>query len=595
MAAKGSQQAPAAAQRQQLLAQAVQLHRQGAWGQAQQCYEQLLSQDPQHYDALQLLGVLASQNQDYAASVALITKAIAVEPGHASAHSNLGFAYKALGRFEAAVQSYQKALALQPDFVQAHLQCGLAYLGWEQPQPALAHFDCVIALQPEQAQAHCNRGVALAKLGRLQEAVAAYQAALRAQPDVPEVYFNWGNALHALREYAPALQAFDHAIALRADYADAWTNRGNVCKALSRLEEALACYDRAIAISPDDPNAYVNQGVAYFESLMLDKAVASCDRAIALQPEHAEAQWNKALALLLSGDLAQGFALHEWRWRRSTFSSQRRHFGQTLWLGQTPLAGKTILLHAEQGLGDTIQFCRYCALVQALGARVVLEVQAPLMGLLAQLPGVDVLVQQGHALPPFDLHCPLLSLPLAFQTRLDSIPAARHYLSSAPDKRAAWAQRLGARTRPRIGLAWRGSALHKNDHHRSMALAELLRHLPPGYAYVSLQKEVPDQDVDALQAHQIAHFEDAIEDFTDTAALCDLMDGVVSVDTSVAHLAGALGKPVHLLLPRVPDWRWLLERQDSPWYPTMRLYRRDTQRDWMIDPELFGRDVQKRP
>ncbi|NDH68247.1 MAG: tetratricopeptide repeat protein, partial [Gammaproteobacteria bacterium] len=484
------------------------------------------------------------------------------------------------------------ALHINPDFAEAHLHCGLAYMGMDQQVQAIRSFDRVIALRSNDALAYCNRGVAMAKIGRFEDAISDYKTAALFKSDFPEVYFNWGNALQSLRSYEMAITAYDQAIAIRFDYADAYTNRGNAYKELDRHHEAIASYASAIENKPDNVEAYLNLGVTHYECLELEKAQACYDKVIQMQPDYAEAYWNKALALLLSGDLENGFKLHEWRWKRSTFSSKRRNFKQALWLGTEPLHGKTILLHAEQGLGDTIQFCRYCEAVQALGATVLLEVQAPLVGLLSSLQGVSRLIAQGDPLPDFDFHCPLMSLPLAFKTRLDSIPASPHYLCSQPDKRALWELKLGTRKSRRIGLAWSGSEIHKNDKNRSIELAELMRQLPAGHSYVSLQKEVREKDKAALEEFNIAHFEDAIDDFSDTAALCDGMDLVISVDTSVAHLAGALGKPVLLLLPFVSDWRWMLESVYSPWYPTMRILRQKSTKIWPISDSVVAKNME---
>ena len=565
--------------KQQLQA-ALELHRKGAWSEAKLLYEGILDSQPDNFDALQLLGVLASQTKNYEASAALIAKAIAINPSQATVHSNLGFALKSLGRYAESVDSYLNAIKLKPDFADAHMHCGLAYLGLGQPLQAIDSFDQAIALRIGDAQAYCNRGVALAKLGRFEEAIASYQMALSFKPDFPEAYFNWGNALKLERRYAMAIATYDQAIALRADHADAYTNRGNALKELDRFTEAIESYASAIAAKPDHVEAHMNQGVAHYECLEIEKALACYDRSLQIQADYAEAQWNKALALLLSGDLENGFQLHESRWRRSTFTSKRRDFKQPLWLGDASLQGKTILLHAEQGLGDTIQFCRYCEAVQALGATVLLEVQAPLVGLLASLRGVSRLIRQGDPLPDFDFHCPLMSLPLALKTRPGSIPSDVRYLASEPDKQARWKLKLCNRNKPIVGIVWSGSEQHKNDENRSIGLAELMRHMPSDYTYVSLQKEIRDSDKAALEKFNIEHFEDEIEDFSDTAAMCDLMDFVISVDTSVAHLSGALGKSVCLLLPFVPDWRWLLDRDDSPWYESIKLYRQGKEMRW---------------
>lgn len=572
---------------QQHLQEAVELHRNGALGDAQQLYKRVLARQPDNYDALQLLGLLASQTNNFEAAVALIGKAISINPNHANAHFNMGYALRALGRYPEAVQSYIQSQKLNPDSADAYLQCGLAYIGMNHLVQAIACMDRAIQLCPNDALAYFNRGVALARLGHFDAAIDAYEIATTCHSDFPEAYFNWGNALQSLKRYELAVAAYDKAIAIRQNFADAFTNRGNALKSLDRHQEAIGSYAAAIECKSDNVEAWLNMGVAHYESLDIDKAVVCYDRALEINSQYEEAHWNKALALLLNGDLENGFKLHEWRWKRRTFSSKHRDFKQPLWLGDESLQGKIILLHAEQGLGDTIQFCRYCEEVQRMGATVLLEVQAPLVGLLSSLRGVSRLISQGDIVPDFDFHCPLMSLPLAFKTRLDTVPASHHYLSSESDKRAAWKLKLAAINYPKVGLAWSGSDKHKNDKNRSIELAALMEELPPHYAYVSLQKEIRQSDLVALEKYNISHFEDAIEDFSDTAALCDLMDFVISVDTSVAHLAGALGKPVHLLLPEVPDWRWMLAREETPWYPSMKIYRLDSDRKLSIIGSIF--------
>jgi hypothetical protein len=289
------------------------------------------------------------------------------------------------------------------------------------------------------------------------------------------------------------------------------------------------------------------------------------------------------LCNLLTGNFKAGWLGYEWRWKveDSTSFQINRHFSQPLWLGEESLTDKTILLYAEQGFGDTIQFCRYVSLVAQLGAKVILEVQRPLVKLLTGLQGVSQIIAWGDTLPAFDYQCPLLSLPLAFKTELHSIPSVPQHINSDREKVIKWQTQLDEKTKLRIGLVWSGSTLHKNDHNRSLVLSRLLQCLPSDIEYVSLQREIRDVDQEVLAQHpEIKYFGDALEDFTDTAALCELMDIVISVDTSVAHLAATLGKPTWVLLPFNPDWRWLLDRDDSPWYPSVKLYRQEKISDW---------------
>lgn len=377
-----------------------------------------------------------------------------------------------------------------------------------------------------------------------------------------------------------AVELIGKAIEINPNDPLAYSNRANALKELKRFDAALASYDKAIILQPDDMQAHLNRGYTLQQLMRLDAALASFDKAIALQPDCAEAWCSKAVALLLKGELGLGWEMFEWRWKLTKSDLKARPFSQPLWLGKEPLAGRTVLLHAEQGFGDTIQFCRYAKLVADTGARVILEVPKPLSGLLEGLEGVTQLVETGETLPAFDYHCPLLSLPLAFKTGLASIPGSSPYLSSDAGKRRQWSELLGAKTRPRIGLVWSGSTFHKNDRNRSLTLAAVLRHLPDEFEYVSLQKEVREVDTDALNNSTVRHYGDRLADFAETAALCDLMDIVVSVDTSVAHLAGALGRTTWLLLPYVPDWRWMLDRDDSPWYQSFKLYRQSEDRQW---------------
>lgn len=446
---------------------------------------------------------------------------------------------------------------------------------------AQALHEDILKTQPKHYDSLHLLGVIAAETGHNQSAVDLIRKAIELNPNNAAFHSNRGIALKELKQLEAALESFDKAIAIKPDYAEAYYNRGIALAELKQFDAAVESFDKAIAIKPDYTKAHFNRGAALADLRRLNAAVASYDRAIAIKPDYAEAYWNKSLALLLDGDFANGFALHEWRWKLSTFTSPRGNFPQPLWLGKESLVGKTILLYSEQGLGDTIQFCRYINLVSDSGARVILVVEKSLVGLLKELAEVSVLVSKGSLLPSFDCHCPLLSLPLAFKTNLDSIPCSPKYLSADPNKLTTWAKRLGEKTRPRVGLVWSGSGEHKNDHNRSVALSELIQELPTDYQYVSLQKEVRDLDKSTLESRaEILHFGDELADFTDSAALCELMDVVISVDTSVAHLSGAMGKPTWVLLPFVPDWRWLLDRDDSPWYPSVRLYRQPTPGDW---------------
>ena len=371
------------------------------------------------------------------------------------------------------------------------------------------------------------------------------------------------------------------AIAIDPRHAEVLCNRGAALRMLNRFEEALADYDRALAVMPRYASAWNNRGVALAALNRHREALESYERALEIDPGFARGRFNRAISRLTLGDFEGGLPDYELRWSGSELRTAPRTFAQPRWTGREDLRGKTILLHAEQGFGDTIQFCRYVPLVKERGAKVVIEVQAPLEALLARVAGVDQVIASGKSLPAFDFHSPFASLPLAFGTRVDSIPNDVPYFSALPERVDRWRERLGGTSGPRVGLAWSGSAILRNDRNRSMSLAMLASAVGnTGCSLVSLQKDVRDSDRGALEGSGIARFESEIGDFEDSAALASLMDVVVCVDTSVAHLAGALAKPVWLLLPFSPDWRWMLEREDTLWYPTARLFRQERIGDW---------------
>jgi hypothetical protein len=405
---------------------------------------------------------------------------------------------------------------------------------------------------------------------------------------------NSGLALHTQGFHLEALEKFHAGLALEPNNPIIFNNRGVCYSSLDLFEDAIQSYKLATALEPRYVEAHNNLGNAQVKLCQHEEALDSYDLALSLDPGYVEAYWNKALALLQLGRFSEGWVLHESRWAKPSFQPIVRHFPQPIWDGSFSIAGKTLLLYAEQGLGDTLQFVRYVSKFHALGARIVLEVQAPLVPLLDGLFDVDSLVKQGDPLHPFDCHCPLMSLPLAFQTTLTTIPSAVPYLKPSPDKERFYSEKLGPTSQLRIGLVWCGDPRHQNDKHRSIALSELMVALPPGFEYVSLQSEIRDSDRQVLEnSDRLVHFGPELNDFSDTAALCALMDVVVCVDTSVAHLSGALGKPTFLLLPYNPDWRWLLERTDSPWYPTMQLYRQAQLGSWQSALEKVNADLLK--
>jgi tetratricopeptide (TPR) repeat protein len=560
----------------------------------------LLSGMPDYFDALFLAGIMAEQAGKAERAVELLSKAVTVRPDVAEAHYNHGVALGDLRRFEEAVASYERAIALKHDYADAYFNRGVALAELGRTVQAIESYDRAIAFNPGYAEVHNNRGIALDHLKRYEEALANYDRAIALKPDYARAHNNRGVALVRLERHADALASYDRAIALKSDYADAFANRGIALGELDRPAEALRSYERAIALNPRYAEAFYNRGNALRDLNRHAEAIVSYERALALKPDYAAAHWNLADCCLLLGDFARGWQEYEWRWKLERNQNFQSDFQRPLWLGAEPLEGRTILLHAELGFGDTLQFCRYTREVAALGARVVLEVQPALLPLLSGLEGVALSVARGDRLPLFDCHCPLMSLPLAFKTDLTNVPVHIPYLHSDAKRVDLWRQKLRNTGKPRIGVVWSGSMALRNDR-RSMALKDLLPLVREWAEWVSLQKEVRDSDAVLLASRPDLRDAGAeLNDFADTAALVGLMDVVVTVDTSVAHVAGAMGKPVWIMLPFNPhDWRWMLNREDSIWYPTARVFRQPANGDWAsvvgrIDDELvrqFGARV----
>ena len=430
------------------------------------------------------------------------------------------------------------------------------------------------------ASAGVRRAIELHRAGQVAEAAAEYQRLLAAHPSDPQLLLGLGTLLLQTGDPERGLELIERLLAAVPNHPIALSNRGNALRSLGRPAEALLSYDRAIAARPDHPSAYYNRGALLQELRRFDEALRDYERAIALGPDSVDAHWNKALLQLVRGNYEEGWRLYEWRWQGPQ-KGEARSFAQPLWLGRENLQGRRILLHAEAGLGDTIQFCRYALRVAALGAQVLLEVQSPLRSLVSTLRGPHAVLGRGDALPVFDLHCPLMSLPLAMKTTVSSIPADVPYLFADPAKVSDWRFRLGAGAGVRVGIAWSGNSLYRNDRQRSIPLDLLAGLLSLPFEFHILQKDVRPDDMATLQRLGRAQWHGSrLNDFSDTAALVELMDLVISVDTSVAHLAGALGKEVWILLPFHPDHRWFLDRGDSPWYPTATLLRQPRPGDW---------------
>ena len=515
------------------------------------------------------------------AALANYDRAVGIRPDFARAHHNRGILLEKIGRHHEALASYDRALSVRPDFAAALSNRGNVLHHLNRLPEALESHDRAVQLRPDFAMAHYNRGRVLQDLNRQDEALASYDCAIASQPQFAEAFSNRGNVLLELNRLTEAVASYDRAVDIRPDFPQAFSNRGSALEKLARYDEAVASFDRAIALKPDYSDARSNRGIVLGQLQRFDDALADFAGAVAASPSNAEAHFGEAEVRLLRADFDRGWKEYEWRQQAQQLRHSQRNFAGPLWLGENEITGKTILLHAEQGFGDTIQFCRYVPLVAQRGARIIFEVQDSLKELMSSLVGATDIVVSDSVLPDFDVHCPLLSLPLAFGTRLETIPSAVPYLRAPSHRVIDWNTRLGPKRRPRIGIAWSGRPTHKNNRNRSISLDSLLPLLDVDATFVSLQKDVrPGDAVTLSERTDLLHFGDELHDFSETAALIANMDLVISVDTSVAHVAGALAKPLWVMLPFTPDWRWLLDRDDSPWYPTARLFRQDSTRSW---------------
>ena len=517
-------------------------------------------------------GVLRTLGRD-AEALACFRRAIELAPDRAGLHATLASALQDLGHAAEALAAFERAIALRADIAFLHVNRGNLLRGFGRNTEALAAYDNALRLDPNLIGALANRGLVLQELGQFPAALASIDRAIARNDSLMELHFNRGNVLRDMGRMEDALAAYDRAMALDPNHPGVLCNRGSVLNGLNRYAEAAENFNRALALRPGYVEALSNRGTNHQDQGQLAEAVADFDAALAADPQRHDVAWNKSLALLLGGDYSAGWPLHEARKLKQN-PVANLEFGVPLWLGEGELRGKKLFLRGEQGLGDTLQFCRYALLASARGAKVTLSVQTPLLRLLRQfMPDIDVI---DYDIRParLDLHAPLMSLPLAFGTTLDSIPVPGGYLRPFDADWAPWITRLGEKTRPRIGLAWSGNPAHRNDRNRSMGLAALRPLFAHDADFISLQTELRAGDAEIIDTvENLRHFGPLLRDFADTAGLIATLDLVITVDTAVAHLAAAMGKPTWILLPHNPDWRWLLNRTDSPWYRSARLFR----------------------
>ncbi len=579
----------------QLLHRALALHRADDWLAAQAMYAQILQQQPDHLDALYLSALAAQQSGQPEQAQLKLEAALQLHPTQAALHIALGNLYRDRQQFDQAQACYQAALGHDPRNTDAFYQSGIAYHELGDLTRAIDAYSDALALEPAHVECLINLGVVSKALGSDKDALQFYQKALELAPENLAALFNLG-VLHAdAQRFAQAIDIYRRLLGIAPDHAPAVLNLGLAFKCLGKLEAAAEWFQRAVQLLPQSLAAWQNLAATCYELGKFDQAEAYFQHALILAPSDAALCYSLSLVALARGDYAAGWPAYEARWQGAESSIRhRRNFTQPQWLGQD-IAGQTILLHAEQGLGDTLQFVRYAALVAQTGARVILECQPPLLRLLhsslQSVAGIELIVAAGTVVPPFDWHCPLLSLPMAFGTRLETVPSTTPYLSVDTALAQQWASRVQALNLERslrVGLVWAGdaqrsaSALQRFDQRRSLHLSQL--HALAGcqaVSFFSLQLGEAALQLAAAPADMRIHdLTVGIEDLADTAALIAQLDLVISVDTAVAHLAAALGKPIWLLSRYDACWRWMRGRDDSPWYPTMRLFRQPSPGDW---------------
>jgi tetratricopeptide (TPR) repeat protein len=561
---------------------------QGRLDEAVEEYRRAVSLRPDQVDAWNNLGAALAQLNQLGEAESSLREVLRLRPDNAEAHSNLGIVLRKAGRLDEAVACYHAALRLKPAYPEALNNLGVALSQQGRAEDAAAAYQEALRLRPTYAEAHNNLGLALRDLGRTEPSLASFREAVRLRPAYAEAHKNLGNALAKEGRLEEALASVREAVRLKPNHADSHNSLGNVLTDLGRLDEALDCLREALRLAPESPEALNNLANLHMKAGRLDEALACYDRTLALRPDYPLARANRGQTLLLAGDFDRGWADYESRYRCKEYALPP--LLQPLWNGE-PLEGKRILLYGEQGLGDTLHFVRYAPLVKARGAAVTVGCPASLIPLLSSCPGIDYLVGETTVGPTYDYYAPLLTLPRILGTRLDSVPAAVPYMSAEPTRVEAWRDRLASAGRFKVGMCWRGNTRNPYNRHRALPPEQFaMLGRVPGVRLVCLQRDAtPEELRQAAGQVELFHPGDHWDEdgaFLDTAAVMRNLDLVVSADTSLAHLAGALAVPVWVALPYAPDWRWFLGREDSPWYPTMRLFR---QAEWGRWDDVFDR------
>ncbi len=544
--------------------------------QAEKIYYQIIEQEPNRIEAYINLGNAVLSQGRIEEAIAYYQQAITLEPSYDLAYYHLGYALQSQGRIEEAIAYYQQYLTRQPLDAGANYNLGHALQTQGFLEGAIACYQQVLNIDPNNYQTINNLGAAFQMQDKLEEALNCYQKLITLKPNDARAFHNLGRVFQKQGKVEEAIAYYQQTLIFDPNQPIACNDLGTIFHAQGLLDKAIAYYEKAFNLDSNYALAHYNLGVLLMENSQFEKAIGCFNRAIEINPNYADAHWNRGLILLKWGDYERGFAEYEWRWRRE--QTPPPPFPQPRWAGEE-LEGKTILLYAEQGFGDTIQFIRYAPLVQARGGIVVVECHEPLVRLLKTISSIDRVIARETTLPEFDVHVPLMSLPYIFGTTLETVPNQVPYLNYDQSPRLS--------TEPsslmKVGIVWAGNPDFAGNHQRSCTLNHFLGILDtPGVAFYSLQKGIAVEELAQLSQKVISQ----VDDFADTAAVIAQLDLIITVDTAVAHLAGALGKPVWVLLAFNPDWRWMLEKEDSPWYPSMRLFRQRQSGDWA---EVFAR------
>lgn len=576
----------------------------------------ILEIQPDNGYIIYLAGLIYSQLKNYPSAIDFLIKAATLNPCNSDVYYNLGNALQGGRRYDEALVSYRRSLDLNPGNADAYNNLGTILLQQGELDEAITNYQRAISLSSDNGLIYNNLGNAFRAKGNHDGAVRCYQQAINRLPDSCDVYNNMGNVCIDKKEFRLALDYYEAALKCGSDNALTYYNMANAFKDLQDYEQAEKNYQKALHVDPDFIEAYYNLGnvqrfmgkydaainnyeetlrrkqnyfeaynnlgVAFKEKGDIKSAIASYQKAVMINPNIAETQWNLSLAYLLNGDFEEGWKRYEWRWQKGDYASYKRNFSQPQWEGED-ISGKVLYLHAEQGYGDAIQFVRYAGLIAQEGTRVILEAPKNLARLFLTVKGVDQIVTRSDDIPDFDFHCPLLSLPGVFGTIMETVPARVPYIYADPEIQKIWHEKLlKHEAKFKVGLIWSGNPEHKNDRNRSVAFDYLIPlFCLQRIVFFSLQKGETAKEVTNLpEGLHIIDYADELNDFADTAGLIMNLDLIITVDTAAAHLAGALGKPVWTMLPYAPDWRWLLGREDSIWYPTVKLFRQPKPGDW---------------